>query len=57
MHNMAATFIQVPPDQQMVLVVRFYYEPWEDLTGMPSQVLMRADRKSALAGDVQVEEQ
>ena len=57
MHNMAATFIQVPQDQQMVLVVRFYYEPWEDLTGMPSQVLMRADRKSALAGDVQVEEQ
>jgi hypothetical protein len=24
---------------------------------MPSQILMRADRKSALAGDVRVEEQ
>jgi len=57
MHNMAATFIQVPDNQQMVLVVRFYYEPWEDLTGMPSQIVMRADRKSALAGDVQVEKQ
>jgi len=57
LHNMAATFIQVPADQQMVVVVRFYYEPWEDMTGMPSQILMRADRKSALAGDVQVEEQ
>ena len=57
MHNMAATFIQVPESQQMVLVVRFYYEPWEDMNGMPSQIAMRADRKGALAGDVQVEEQ
>ena len=57
MRNMAATFTQVPEDQQMVLVVRFYYEPWEDLTGMPSQVLMRANRRSALTGDVKMEEQ
>jgi len=27
------------------------------MNGMPSQVLMRADRKSAIAGDIQVEEQ
>jgi hypothetical protein len=57
MHSMATTFIQVPTNQQMVLIVRFYYEPWEDMNGMPSQVLMRADRKSATAGDVKVEEQ
>ena len=57
MHNMAATFIQVPEDQQMVLVVRFYYEPWEDLTDMPSQIIMRADRRNALTGNVQVEKQ
>lgn len=57
MHNMAAAFSQTPDDQQMVLVVRFYYEPWEDMTGMPSQVLMRAPRKDALTGNVQVEEQ
>jgi len=57
LRNMAATFIQVPESQQMVLVVRFYYEPWEDMNGMPSQIAMRADRKGALAGDVQVEEQ
>jgi hypothetical protein len=54
MHNMAAAF---QGDDQMVLVVRFYYEPWEDMTGMPSQVLMRAPRKDALTGNVQVEEQ
>jgi len=57
MHNMAATFVQVPEDQQMVLVVRFYYEPWEEMNGMPSQVFMRADRKGAMTGDVKVEEQ
>jgi hypothetical protein len=57
MHNMAATFLQVPNDQQMVLVVRFWYEPWEDLNGMPSQIAMHADRTNALKGDVQVEEQ
>ena len=45
---------RVPADQQMVLIVRFYYEPWEDMNGMPSQVLMRGDRKAALSGDVQV---
>jgi hypothetical protein len=57
MQNMATTFIQVPNNQQMVLMVRFRYEPWEDLNGMPSQILMHADRKSAMAGDIQVEEQ
>ena len=57
MHNMAATFVQVPADQQMVLVVRFWYEPWEDMNGMPSQITIHGDRASAMKGDVQVEEQ
>jgi hypothetical protein len=57
MQNMAKTFIQVPANQQMVLIVRFRYQPWEDMNGMPSQVLMRADRKSAMDGEIQVEEQ
>jgi hypothetical protein len=57
MLNMASTFVQVPVDQQMVLVVRFWYEPWEDMNGMPSQVVMHGDRASAMKGDVQVEEQ
>src|SRR5215831_18563502 len=57
MRTAANTFIQIPLDQQIVFSVRFLYEPWEDLTGMPSQILMKADRKSAAAGDVQVEEQ
>jgi hypothetical protein len=55
--EMATTFTDVPDNQQMVLVVRFYYEPWEDLRGMPSQVVAQADRKSALAGAVRLEEE
>ena len=57
MAKMAATFMQLPPERQMVLVVRFYYEPWEDMNGMPSQVMMRADRRGAATGNIQVEEQ
>ena len=57
MRSAAMTFIQIPNDQQVVVAVRFLYEPWEDRNGMPSQILMRADRKSAIAGEIQVEEQ
>jgi hypothetical protein len=57
MHNMGALFIQVPEDQQMVLVVRFYYEPWEDMNGMPSQIVMKANRTNAMKGEVQLEVQ
>ena len=56
MRNMAAAFTQVPSSQQMVLVVRLYYGVWEDTTGMPAHVIMRADRASALAGKVETEE-
>src|SRR5215471_11418117 len=36
------TSAQVPATQQVVLVVRLYYGPWEDTTGMPKEVVMRA---------------
>ena len=57
LRNMGATFIPVPDEPQMVLVVRFYYEPWEDMNGMPSQIIMKASRTNAMKGDVQVEVQ
>jgi hypothetical protein len=57
MRTAANTFMQIPTDQKVVIAIRFLYEPWEDRTGMPSQITMTADRKSAMAGDVQVEEQ
>lgn len=56
MRNIAAKFTQIPASQQIVLVVRLYYGAWEDTTGMPAQVVMRADRTSAAAGKVETEE-
>jgi hypothetical protein len=57
MKSAAMTFVQIPEDQQVLLAVRFLYQPWEDRTGMPSQILMRASRKAILAGDIKMEEQ
>jgi hypothetical protein len=56
MGSMAAAFTQIPPSQQLVLVVRLYYGAWEDTTDMPAQVVMRASRASAAAGTVETEE-
>ena len=56
MRNMAAACTQLPANQQLVLVVRLYYGSWEDTTGMPAQVLMKADRESTAKGNVETEE-
>ena len=56
MSSMAAAFTQIPPRQQLVLVVRLYYGAWEDTAGMPAQVIMKADRASAAIGKVETEE-
>jgi hypothetical protein len=56
MRNMATAFTQIPGGHQLVLVVRLWYAPWEDTTGMPAQVIMRADRTSAAAGKMETEE-
>ena len=45
------------PTDQVVMVVRLDYQPWENMASMPSQILLRADRQSAAAGNIQVEEQ
>ena len=42
----AAGLDSLPPDQQIVLAVRLLYLPWEDTTGLPGQILMRADRRT-----------
>lgn len=47
----------VPADQQLVMVVRLDYQPWEDTEKLPSQIVLSADRKSAAAGNIQVDEQ
>jgi len=46
------TLDQLPANQQIVMVVRLDYRPWEDTTGLPGQILMRTDRKSAMLGEI-----
>jgi len=51
------TLIQVPENQQIVMVVRLDYRKWEDTGNLPGQILMRADRKSAMVGEVTATEE
>lgn len=53
----ALTLIQVPDNQQIVIAVRLDYLQWEDTMGLPGLIIVKADRRSALAGNFQVEEQ
>ncbi len=43
-----------PGTDQMVVAVRLMYRPWEDTTGLPGQIVMRADR---LGGNIRTERQ
>jgi hypothetical protein len=56
MRNMAQ-LAEVPPQQQLVLLVKLYYGSWEDTTGMKSQLTIKSDRAAVLAGKIEVEEQ
>jgi hypothetical protein len=48
----------MPPNEQIVMVVRLDYQTaWENTAGLPAQIMLRADRKSAAAGDIQTEDQ
>lgn len=38
----------VPPQQQIVVGVSLFYYSWENRTGLPSQVIMRAERQKML---------
>jgi hypothetical protein len=55
--NAATSLSQVPETQQIVVAVRLDYLNWENTTGLPGLVLARADRRSAMAGNIQLEEQ
>jgi hypothetical protein len=57
MKVVALSLAQVPDNQLFVLVVRLDYLPYEDTTGLPGQIIMSADRRSALAGNIKTEEQ
>jgi hypothetical protein len=57
MQSAAGALPAVPAGQKIMLAVRLLYQPWETTTGLPAQIVMTADRNSARAGNVQVEEQ
>jgi hypothetical protein len=46
------TLVPLPDDQKIVFAVRMRYLAWEDTTGLPAQIVMTADKKSALQGDI-----
>jgi hypothetical protein len=46
-----------PAGEKIVFAARIYYFAWEDKTGLPSQIVAAADRESALAGKIQMDEQ
>jgi len=51
--KMTATSLASMPDSEQVIVsARLVYRAWEDTSGLPGQIVMRADRRSALNGDV-----
>jgi len=38
----------VPPDEQIVLVAFLSHFPWEDLTGVPSQIMMQGSKRKLM---------
>jgi len=59
MRNMMASSADrldiIPDNERVVLAVRLLYRHWEDVTGLPRQIVMSADRKSAIAGQIKEE--
>ncbi len=51
----ALTLTTMPGDQKIVLAVRLRYLPEEDSTGLPAQIVVSADKKSAQLGDIKTE--
>lgn len=49
---MASSLDAVPPHERIVVGVTLYYHKWEDSSGLPSQILMQAERQKLL--DVQL---
>jgi len=38
----------MPPSERVVVALRFLYLPWEDTAGLPSELVMQADRATLL---------
>lgn len=55
--NVATNMGQVPENQQVVVAVRLSYASWETTSGLPGLIVAKADRRSAMAGNIQLQEQ
>jgi hypothetical protein len=55
--NVATNMGQVPDNQQVVVAVRLAYASWETTSGLPGLIVAKADRRSAMAGQIKLEEQ
>jgi hypothetical protein len=55
--SIAASLTTLPMDRKVSVAVRIYYQAWEDSSGLPRQIVATADRRSALAGSIQLEQQ
>ena len=45
----AAALENLPPREQVVLAVTLFHYSWEDSSGMPSQIVMQAERQKLLS--------
>src|SRR5262249_28150418 len=45
-----------PDTEQVVLAIRLFYQPWEDASGLPTQIIMKGPRKAAVTGTLTTEE-
>lgn len=48
---------KLPAGDKIALGIRVFYLEWEDKSGLPSLIVVSADRASALAGNFQTDEQ
>ena len=55
--DLATSLTAIPDNQQVVIAVRLLYVNWEDTRGLPGEIVMKGDRRSAATGAVQIEEQ
>jgi hypothetical protein len=44
----ASSALKLSDTDQIVVAVRLVYRPWEDMTGLPGQVVMRMDRRGGM---------
>jgi hypothetical protein len=50
LQSAAKELTAVPDDQQIVVAVKFLYLPYEDTSGLPGQMVVKAARRTILSG-------